>query len=400
MQHSIEEGIAAAREGSVGKLSSWLLAGGDPNAHDAAGWTPLLWGAARGHADAVEYLLAHLERPADPAFAHRESGALPIHMAGQAGSVPCAGLLLDRAPELIDAVLDINAHTPLLQATFYGHLALAEDLLKRGADTALTTARGLGPLELAAQFQNQPMVDLLRPYDRPAEEKAANYKRYLERIAPVIPPDQRSAQELADRLVAAVSGGIARVVQDHDAADEVIEQVRALVADGADVNRLGGPLQQPPLIAAVTGNNGSPAVPEAARLRRDLANLLLDHGADPLQRERHPMGAQTIIRGAVFNHLDILKDCARSLTPQELADAINEVPAVNGLTAMHDTVLRATMAGPDRFPSYVDQARWFVQNGGRVDIEDFSGTTQRDIADRCDNPEVRAILLSVLDGHE
>jgi hypothetical protein len=67
---------------------------------------------------------------------------------------------------------------------------------------------------------------------------------------------------------------------------------------------------------------------------------------------------------------------------------------------MHDTVLRATMAGPDRFEGYLDQARFFVRSGGLVDVEDFSGTTQRDIADRCTKPQVRARLLAVLDGGE
>ena len=167
---------------------------------------------------------------------------------------------------------------------------------------------------------------------------------------------------------------------------------------GADVNRLGGVLQQPPLIVTVTGNNGLPAIPAVAELRLALAEYLLAHGADPTLHERHPMGAQTIIRAAVFNHLDILKMCAKVLTPDKHTEAINEIPVVNGLTAMHDTVLRATMAGPDRFEGYLEQTRWFVQNGGRSDIEDFAGTTQRKIAERAKDPEVRKRLLNVLDG--
>ena len=294
----------------------------------------------------------------------------------------------------------MNGHTPLLQTVFYGHLPLARLLLERGADTAITTARGLGPIELAAQFQNQPMVDLLRPYDKPASEKAAYYERYLRRIAPAVPDGERAEQERADRLVAAIADGIARGIREPGTTAETLRQVRQLVEEVADVNRLGGPLQQPPLVVAVTGNNGLPGVPEVARLRLEIARLLLERGADPSRREKHPMGAQTIIRAAVFNHLDILRLCGEHMTPEALADAINEYPLVNGLTAMHDTVLRATMAGPDRFEGYLDQARFFVQSGGRVDVEDFSGTTQRDIADRCTKPEVRTRLLAVLDGDE
>jgi hypothetical protein len=83
-----------------------------------------------------------------------------------------------------------------------------------------------------------------------------------------------------------------------------------------------------------------------------------------------------------------------------LADAINEIPIVNGLTALHDTVLRATMAAPDHFEGYLNQARWFMQHGGRSDIEDFAGVTQRNIAERAETPDVRERLLKVLDGME
>ncbi len=395
----IDTGIDAARRGDRAALAAWLQAGHNPNQHDAAGWTPLLWAAARGHAEAVVLLLDHPAAPADPAFGHRDSQALAIHLAGHSGSARTAEVILERRPAHLDAVWDLNGHTVLLQAVFYGHLELARLVLQRGADTAITTARGLGPMELAAQFQNQAMMDLIRPFDRPAEAKAAYYRSYLQRIAPDIPPAERPAQALADELVAAIENGIKQVLQDRATVGSVLAAVRELVEQrGADVNRLGGALQQPPLIVAVTGHNGLPPKAAVAQLRREVAELLLAHGADPTRHEMHPMGAQTIIRGAVFNHLDILRSCARVLTPQRLADAINEIPVVNGLTAMHDTVLRATMVAPDRFGGYLEQARWFVANGGRVDIEDFAGLTQRNYAERASNPEVRQRLLEVLDG--
>lgn len=392
----IDQGIAAARKGDANALSSWLSAGGNPDRHDSSGWTPLLWACARGHRDCVALLL----ESADPRLAHRDSGALPMHMAGQAGSTACAELVLAKAPEQIDAVLDLNGHTPLLQTVFYGHLELASLLVHRGADTSITTARGLGPVELAKQFQNQPMVDLLLPFDKPAEAKAAYYRGYLARIAPTIAPEDAPKQALADRLVDAIGTGIQNTIRDPSLASASLAMVEDLLAQGADANRLGGPLQQPPLIVAVTGNNGLPGVPEAARLRLDIAKLLLAKGASPILHERHPMGAQTIIRAAVFNHLDILKACAEVLTARELADAINEYPAVNGLTAMHDTVLRTTMAGPDRLEGYYEQNRFFVKNGARVDIEDFAGVTQRQIAENCTKPDVREKLLAILDGRE
>lgn len=389
-------GIQAAKSGNLSALEQWLRAGNDPNQYDASGWTPLLWASARGHSAVVELLL---ENGADIAMPQRDSGSLSVHMAGHCGDVKTAEVLLRHRGELLDAVLDLNGHTILLQAVFYGHLDLARKLLERKASTAITTARGLGPLELATQFQNQAMIDLLSPYDSPADAKAAYYRSYLKRIAPVVPAAERKAQTLADELLTVISDGIRGAATDPGAVASTLEKVREIVAvRGADVNRLGGPLQQPALVVTVTGNNGWPAVPAVAQLRNEVAKFLLDHGADPVRRENHPMGAQTVIRAAVFNHLDILKMCADAISPQKMADAINEYPVVNGLTAMHDTVLRATMAGPDRIEGYLEQTRFFVTHGGRTDIEDFAGVTQRELAVRAKDPEVRRRLLEIIDG--
>ncbi|MGA2079667.1 MAG: ankyrin repeat domain-containing protein [Holophaga sp.] len=396
---SLQEGIESARQGDLPRLKAWLGQGNDPNQHDRTGWTPLLWASVRGHAEAVQLLLANAGAPADPGLPHRMSGARPVHMAGHGGDVRTCRIVLDRRPDLLDAVLEMNGHTVLLQAVFYGHLDLVRTLLEQGADTAITTARGLGPMELATQFQNLAMMDLIRPFDAPATAKARYYAGFLERIAPVVPPGERAAQALADAFVRLVDDGIREALHTPGKAQDTLLRARAMVErEGVEVNRLAGPLQQPPLIVVATGNNGWPTVPAAAALRLDLADLLLAHGADPIRREIHPMGAQTIIRAAVFNHLDILKRCAAVLAPEILRDAINEIPVINGLTAMHDTVLRATMAAADRFDGYLDQARWFVQKGGRSDLEDFAGSTQRQLAERAKDPVVRQRLLAVLDG--
>lgn len=387
-------GIAAVKSGDAAALKAWLAAGGAPDVRETDGWTPLLWAAARGRADMVALLLAHGARPD---IAHGRSGALPIHMAGHSGDVATGKLLLNIAPNHLDAVWDLNGHTVLLQAVFYGHRDLARFLVDRGADTAITTARGLGPVEFARQFEDQGMVAILAPHDSPAAKKAAYYAGYLAHIAPEVPPAEEGAQALADRLAAVIQLGLTTAGSDTGSTPATLAAVRALIeGEGADVNRLAGPLGQPALIVTVTGNNGQPPSPAVAGLRLDLARLLLDHGADPTRHERHPMGAQTVIRAAVFNHLDILKACGRMVSPGALADAINEVPVVNGLTALHDTVLRATMAAPKHVDGYVEQARWFMEQGGRSDIEDFAGTTQRAIAARCNRPDVRAQLLEVL----
>jgi ankyrin repeat protein len=53
-------------------------------------------------------------------------------MAGHSGSVLTAKAILEKRPDHLDAVWELNGHTILLQAAFYGHLDLADYLVKRG----------------------------------------------------------------------------------------------------------------------------------------------------------------------------------------------------------------------------------------------------------------------------
>jgi ankyrin repeat protein len=394
---NIEDGVNKAARGNYDEPLNWLKTGNNPNNFDLSGWTPLLKASARGHHEIVKLLLDNTFCKADPDMAHKASKALPIHLAGHSGCVLTTKAILEKRPNHLNAVWDLNGHTILLQAAFYGHLELADYLVKNGADTSLTTARGLGPMEMAKQFQNDAMIKILEPFDTPAEKKAENYKIYLQRIAPIIPKEEKEIQAIADELIQTIMNGFSTAFTNEKAPLQTLEKVKELVEERkADVNRLGGPLQQPPLIVVVTGNNGFPTNKNVEQLRNSLAEYLLKKGANPTLHEIHPMGAQTIIRACVFNHLDILKMCAQYITKQQLADALNEIPVVNGLTALHDTVLRATMADAEFFEKYLNQTRWCVESGARSDIEDFSGRTQRNIAENAKNEIFRKRLLEIL----
>jgi ankyrin repeat protein len=377
--------VVAARRGDAVALRRLLAEGCPPDAYDGEGWTPLLVACARGRADIVALLLDN-EPAARIDLGHRDSDGLPIHFAGQSGNPAIAELLLDRVPDQLDAVWYVNGHTLLLQAAFYGHRDMVALALGRGANTAATTLRGLGALELAEQFDNRALADLIRPVDATPAAKAAYYRTLLRRILP-----------LHDRMVAVIESGLADSAGNVDIAVATLGTVRDLIENrGADVNALGGPLQQPPLVVAVTGNDGKPPDPVRARLRRDLARLLLEHGADPLRCELHPMAVDSIIRASVFNHLEILALIAERIPARALAEALNRPASVNGLTALHDTVLRATTAAPDARQGYLDQIRWTVAHGARSDIEDFSGRTQREIAGGVTDAELRRVLLDML----
>jgi len=394
----VRTAVSASRAGNDALLRDWLCAGGNPNQYDEDGWTPLLAASVRGKAAAVSALLdSRNQYPADPGMPFLRSGALPIHFVGQSGDVASAETLLRQIPGHLDAVWLLNGHSLLLQAVFFGHLPLAKYALEQGADTAITTARGLSAEDLARQFQNKAMIELIQPFSVARSECSAYHQSYLQRITAYVPAGQREEQDRTERLVQIIESGLSNVREGGCRAAAVLAEVSEFIARQApDPNRLAGPLQQPPIVVAVTGNNGEPASSELAELRLGLVEVLLSSGADPTLTERHPMGVNAIIRAAVFNHLEALKAMGQTIASDRLAVEINRQPAVNGLTALHDSVLRASTAGEERLEGYLEQIRWLVRSGARTDIEDFSGITQRMIAEGIQDEQRRSLLLEAL----
>lgn len=397
MPQSISQAIEFGLRGDYESLQNWLSEGNNPNEYDDEGWTPLLAASVRGHAALVALLLDNDDTQADISMPHAVSKALPIHFAGHSGDIETTDLLLKHKPEHINAVWYLNAHTVLLQAAFYGWLELADYLVRSGADTSYPTARYLTAFEMARQFQNKTLMGILEAYPYNEEDKKRHYDEYMDSIKPSYQEDELPAQKLSDELFHLIDSGIRLVISNPSQYRETIDGIKNFIANNPiDVNRLGGPLQQPPLVVAVTGNNGEPTIAESAKLRFEIARVLLDKGADPTLNELHPMGVDTIIRGAVFNHLDILKLCSEYVPLERITFALNRIPIANGLTALHDSVLRASTAGPDRVENYLRQIEWAVSCGARSDIPDFSGRTQKDIAANAKNEAIKEKLLNIL----
>jgi len=393
----LAEAIQAAARDDAPWLRDWIAGGGNPDQANAAGWTPLLIAAARGKSAAVDALLNNPVRKADAAIAFAPSGALPIHMAGQSGDVETARLLLGARPSDLNAVWELNGHTLLLQAAFYGHVDLARFALEQGANPAATTLRGLTALDFAHQFDNKPLIDALAASAPSQEVKDRYFRDLMKKIVPSVPPGEADVQNRADDAAAAIRQAITTAGRTGGPTDALLDGVVAKL-DGVDVNRLAGDLRQPLLVVAVTGTNPGDHPEAAAGLRLEIVRALLARGASPLAREIHPMGAHAVIRASVFGHLDILKLMGQSLTAAELAGALNEIPPVNGLTALHDAVLRSGTSDAALLPRYLDQIRWEVGNGARPDIEDFSGRTQREYAEEIEDPGRRKAVLAIFDS--
>ncbi len=393
----LADAINASERGDGGWLRDWIAKGGNPDQADERGWTPLLVAAARGHSAAVDVLLNNPVRKADPGMRFAPSGALPIHMAGQSGDVETAKVLLAARPTDINEVWLLNGHTLLLQAAFYGHLNLAKFALQQGANPAATTLRGLTAIDFARQFDNRPLVAILAASAPTPEAQAAYYKSLLERIREPVPPGEAEAQSRSDKAAATIAESLGKAGNAPETVPALAEAV-ASTLEGTDVDRLAGDLRQPLLIVTVTGNNAGAHPEAAADLRLRIARMLVDQGAGPLAREKHPMGATSIIRASVFGHLDILKLMGSRITAAELSGALNEIPSVNGLTALHDAVLRAGTAPEERLPGYLEQIRWEASCGARNDIGDFSGRTQRQYAEEIPDPTRRQAVLAALDS--
>ncbi|MBP1625797.1 MAG: hypothetical protein H6Q00_272 [Holophagaceae bacterium] len=120
----------AAMRGDTDKLNELIKAGGNLNAYDKWGWTPLLWAIYYGKIPAVVLLLEH---QADPNL--KSSKAYGPFQPGI---------------------------SPLIVAAYYGHEEAVEALLKRHADRKVTDNNGKTALDWALQFRFDSCAERLK----------------------------------------------------------------------------------------------------------------------------------------------------------------------------------------------------------------------------------------------
>jgi ankyrin repeat protein len=130
-----QTGLFLALRGGSPKAFAVLLQhpGSQVDQANAAGETPLMMAALRGHVQAMQGLIARGAQVNRPNWS-------PLHYAASGPSVAAVRLLLE-----LGAVVDArapNGNTPLMQAARYGSEDAVITLLKKGADRHLRNQRG------------------------------------------------------------------------------------------------------------------------------------------------------------------------------------------------------------------------------------------------------------------
>ena len=237
--------VAAARDGNVAAVRDLLARGVDVDAASVDGTTALHWAVHRDRPEVVRLLV---EAGADVSAANRY-GVPPIALAATNGSASVI-------EQLLDAGADPNASMPggetaLMTAARAGPADAVRVLLRAGADpNARDDMGGQTAVMWAAARNNAPAVHAL------AELGADLHVR----TAVALPPPSRSYFRSTHptsftALLFAVRAG-------------AIDAVRALLDAGADVND-------------TLSDGQSALVVAAANAHWELADFLLDRGADP-----------------------------------------------------------------------------------------------------------------------
>lgn len=143
---------------ALAEVRALIEKGGDVNAHDAKGFTPIHWAARNGYEDVAKFLVEH---GADLNTKETAVGqATPLHVACTYNHLAVAKLLVTRGATVDSR--DKWGGTPLQYAAFNGHDSLLELLIASGADINAKDQRyGITALQVAVAGRNTSTVKLL-----------------------------------------------------------------------------------------------------------------------------------------------------------------------------------------------------------------------------------------------
>jgi len=252
--------------------------------------------AQQGDADAVRTLL---KEKVDVNVAHGD-GMTPLHWAAFNDDLDVATLLI-AAGASPTATTRVGAITPLLVACKNGNPAMVKTMLDAGADANAASADGATALMTAAVSGSADTVTLLLTRGARVNAREAAHEQTalmfaaaenraavitalaalgadLEAATKVVPLEEEKLDDNGNPLPKSeasstvtggnkVMGGMTALL--FAAREGHLDAVRALVAAGAEVNRLSAGDHSSPLVIAVSNGH------------YQVGQFLVDHGADP-----------------------------------------------------------------------------------------------------------------------
>lgn len=146
----------AASHGDIAQLQELLADGGDLDAQDSSGETPLTLASLGGHLEIVQALI---DRGAN-IQARNDGGLSPLHAAAYGGHAEVALWLVEHGAQVNDASNFYDA-SPLHLAAEENHKAVVELLLAHDAEIEARERNGYTPLTQAGWREYWDVADVL-----------------------------------------------------------------------------------------------------------------------------------------------------------------------------------------------------------------------------------------------
>ena len=250
----------AAQRGDIETVRSLLAGDADVNAAHGDGMTALHWAAYRNDVEMAQLLT---KSGADLKAATREETLTPLLIASGTGNAALIKLLLDAGADASEA--NSIGTTALMEAASAGDRDAVRTLLDGGADPNAKAIRDQTALMFAASRNREEVIRLLASRDTDLNATSA-----------IVPMDLPLFDDDGNRIPNRTSGGRpkAEIMGGNTALHYAVreghfEAVRGLVDAGANVNeRNPGDRMTPMVMAIINGEF-------------DIANFLLERGADP-----------------------------------------------------------------------------------------------------------------------
>lgn len=350
----------AAMNGDVAAVRALLGRQADINAPQGDGSTALHWAVYNGNTELVQLLLAG---GADVTATTRLGGLTPLIMAARSGDADVVKLLLDAKADA--AAVNANGTTPLMFAAASGQAAAVQLLLDRGADVdAKDTTHGQTALMFAAAQGRVDALDLL--LQRKADPNVSTI------VSPIITMGERYKAQTqgkgsrgitseGGRTDVKAMGGMTALM--FAAREGHLAAVRTLVGAGADVNKVNGADNASVLTLAIV--NG----------RLDIAQLLLDRGADPNLMSTTGLGPLYATVDAQWPE--------RTWYPP---------PSVNQETTSYLDLMKALLAKGADPNARLGRKQWYRTFHG--DWADPAGATPFWLAAKADDVEAMKVLIA------